>query len=585
MKNILSTVLRFTILLGLALPVAQGQVVEGKYARQIDAKPSWIKDGNAEVYSTGFTGYNDSAAVPVDGTGGTVAGTTFVTTTSSPLEGKKSFLLSKDAANRQGIGFAYAFTVDTGYRADIHTIQMKFATASGTFVAGTDITVYLYDVTNSRMVPLTSNSLRTDTNGNYKEQFVAPGSGSYRLLIHVASTSASAYTVKFDSISVTPEPVLAAIPPAVFSATIAIGGTVTNEGGGDWLNGDCSVSGTSVFTCPITSGIFLSTPNCTVTTDFTQTGGAGIQNNGNSTTSLILKGYNTTSAAATLTPAFVICTKTGSNYVPPAVSASNWDFDWTNCPSISGSWVSNTTYLCKWKRQGGQAWFDILVSTSGAPTATGLSLNLPVTIDTAKLISSTLAGLVSSGTATEGGVGTSPVMAIINTTTSVYVSSSNVAATYPTHQLVSASVPFTFGATDSVQITFSVPVVGWLETYSALQLNGSAFTRAGAATRFELYKTSAADCTTGVCAADTGASLTGGITATYSSTGVYAIAFSPAFSTPPICTVSPAKGLAGHICELSSTTTTTATTVSCSTSNTAATPVNSRFTLMCAGFQ
>jgi hypothetical protein len=47
-------------------------------------------------------------------------------------------------------------------------------------------------------------------------------------------------------------------------ANVTSGGTVTEIGASDWLNGNCSLS-TSTFTCTINSGIFSATPSCVVT--------------------------------------------------------------------------------------------------------------------------------------------------------------------------------------------------------------------------------------------------------------------------------------------------------------------------------
>jgi hypothetical protein len=49
----------------------------------------------------------------------------------------------------------------------------------------------------------------------------------------------------------------------VYSALISSTGVVSNDNG-DFINGNCLVSGTAVFTCPIISGKFEGTPVCTV---------------------------------------------------------------------------------------------------------------------------------------------------------------------------------------------------------------------------------------------------------------------------------------------------------------------------------
>lgn len=259
MKNFMNLFLSALLVVG-AFPT-QAQVVEGKYSREISSTPNWIKDGNAEAYSSGWTGYNDSAAAPVDGTGGTVTGVTMAVTTTTPLEGKKSFVLTKDASNRQGIGFAIPINIDLAFRNSAQTLSFHWDNTSGTFVPGTDIKIYLYDITNARLVPLPRNTLRTDTNGVYSEIFQATGSGSYRLLVHIASTSSSAYNFRMDSIRTVTGGVFGGTMPNTFTAKISTTGVVSDETGGDFLNGNCSKPMTGQFTCTFNSGFFTTTPN------------------------------------------------------------------------------------------------------------------------------------------------------------------------------------------------------------------------------------------------------------------------------------------------------------------------------------
>jgi hypothetical protein len=90
--------------------------------------------------------------------------------------------------------------------------RFEYQVDSGTFVAGSsstdsDVEVYLYDVTNAVLIQpstykLYSNSaLSTTFSGSFQ---TASNSTSYRLIFHCASTSASAYTLKIDNVSVSP---------------------------------------------------------------------------------------------------------------------------------------------------------------------------------------------------------------------------------------------------------------------------------------------------------------------------------------------------------------------------------------------
>jgi hypothetical protein len=177
-----------------------------------------ITNGSADDTSSSiFVPYADAAATrPVDGTGGSPTVTTSVTS-SSPLAGTKSFLLTKTAVNSQGQGWAIPFTVDTAYKAKALKISVDYIVNSGTFVAGSngtsptdgDLIWTIYDVTNSQIIEpsnikMFSNSSSLSDKFEATFQTSATGS-SYRLIAHVASTSALAFELKVDNVTVSPQ--------------------------------------------------------------------------------------------------------------------------------------------------------------------------------------------------------------------------------------------------------------------------------------------------------------------------------------------------------------------------------------------
>lgn len=175
---------------------------------------NYLEDNpDAEAGTTGWATYADSAGTsPVDGTGGS-ATTTWTQTSSSPLRGTYSFLLTKDAANRQGQGASYDFTIAEADKAKVLNIEFEYILSSGTFVAGTsstdsDVTVWIYDVTNSTLTQPSSYKLlsnSTTISDRFSATFqTASNSTSYRLIFHVGSTSASAYVLKIDDIKIGP---------------------------------------------------------------------------------------------------------------------------------------------------------------------------------------------------------------------------------------------------------------------------------------------------------------------------------------------------------------------------------------------
>jgi len=162
-------------------------------------------EGNA---TTGWATYADAAGTtPVDGTGGSPS-VTWALNTSSPLRGQADFLFTKDAVNRQGQGVSYDFTIDSADQARQLQISFDYKIASGTYASG-DITVWVYDVTNAVLLSQPSgNSLISTSIPSQQTQCVfqtASNSTSYRLIFHVTTTSASAYTIEFDNISVGPQ--------------------------------------------------------------------------------------------------------------------------------------------------------------------------------------------------------------------------------------------------------------------------------------------------------------------------------------------------------------------------------------------
>lgn len=192
------------------------QNVTSDVQAQIAAKNnlrSFISNYDATTNTTGWATYADAAqATPVDGTGGSPT-VTWLRSTTTPLTGVADFQFTKDAANRQGQGVSYDFTVDNASLAKVIQIDFDFIVRSGTFVAGgpgvdSDLEVYIYDVTNAVLIQPSSYKLFSNsstTPGHFTANFqTASNSTSYRLILHCATTSASAYVVSFDNFYVWP---------------------------------------------------------------------------------------------------------------------------------------------------------------------------------------------------------------------------------------------------------------------------------------------------------------------------------------------------------------------------------------------
>lgn len=213
-----------------------------------------IGDGaDAEAGTTGWSTFADAASSrPADGTGGS-ANVTWTTSSTAPLYGVNSFVFTKDASNRQGEGVAWAFTVSPAHQAKVLQVSFDYIIGSGTFVAGSsgvdsDLIAYIYDVTNSTPIELSSFKLLSNSTtiaDRFNATFQTSATGtSYRLILYCATTSASAYTVKFDNISVSPSTYVYGTPITDWQSYTPVitsnSGTLTNyTATGMWKqNGD-----------------------------------------------------------------------------------------------------------------------------------------------------------------------------------------------------------------------------------------------------------------------------------------------------------------------------------------------------------
>jgi hypothetical protein len=176
---------------------------------------NYILNGSAQANTNGWATYADAAqSRPVDGTGGT-PNVTWTRSTTTPLRGAGEFNFTKDAVNRQGQGVSYDFTIDRADQAKPLQIQFDWKLISGTFVGSTapaidsDIIVYILDVTNNRLIEPAGRLLEPALIGQfyrYRSTFQSsPNSTSYRLIFHVATTSAAAYVLGFDDVRVGPQ--------------------------------------------------------------------------------------------------------------------------------------------------------------------------------------------------------------------------------------------------------------------------------------------------------------------------------------------------------------------------------------------
>lgn len=209
---------------------------------------NYIANDGAEADTSGWATYADTGAQPVDGTGGS-PNVTWTRTTTNPLAGVGSFLFTKDAANRQGQGVSYDFTVDRSDEGSILTCPFVMQPRTGTYSGGTsttdsDLTVYIVSKEFGTVIQPSFYKLQGAVNDKvfkavpvFQVPVSAGGANAreFRFCIHVATTSASAYTVAFDEFKVTPisqgiVPIQSDWSNVTSNVTVSSGfGTVTNK--------------------------------------------------------------------------------------------------------------------------------------------------------------------------------------------------------------------------------------------------------------------------------------------------------------------------------------------------------------------
>lgn len=241
-----------------------------------------VTNGNAETDTVGWATFADAAAnKPVDGTGGSATNLTFSRSTSSPLNGVASFsLVQTNASTVQGKGVSYDYTIDSAYQGRTMSVQFNF-NASSTFVASdgktapindgttttnagnSDVEVFMYDVTNSVLLPVSPQVFAANGANNFTFKGTFPTSSnstSYRFILMVATANANAtgWTFKWDNLVIGPQSIIQGVPvidAASVTMTPSAGFGTTSNGAfwqtrigdkarfqGQWQNGTVAAS-------------------------------------------------------------------------------------------------------------------------------------------------------------------------------------------------------------------------------------------------------------------------------------------------------------------------------------------------------
>jgi hypothetical protein len=158
--------------------------------------------------------------------------------------------------------------------------------------------------------------------------------------------------------------------------------------------------------------------------------------------------------------------------VPPAFADSIQNFqpvtisEWQSF-TPTGSWTANVTYAGKWRRIGDSMEVDVSVLCSSSTTSATLSVNMPTgyVINVAKLAKASPSAndTLLPGYSYIRDLGGSSYTGVVsyNNTTSVLPLLQSASGVYTTIALVTQAAPVVFGINDSVQVHFTVPIVGW----------------------------------------------------------------------------------------------------------------------------
>lgn len=165
---------------------------------------NFVNNSDLEINLSDISTYDDGAAIPIDGTGGTVDYITITRNTTAPLNGQADLKISKSANPALGEGVAILATVPKGYQV-YQPLELSFLldTTSAGFSQG-DIKIYIYDITNSNIIYVSNDTLPNQFLGRFTTYFSGSDASQYRILFHVASTSSSAYDIFIDDIKLAP---------------------------------------------------------------------------------------------------------------------------------------------------------------------------------------------------------------------------------------------------------------------------------------------------------------------------------------------------------------------------------------------
>lgn len=366
----------------------------------------------------------------------------------------------------------------------------------------------------------------------------------------------------------------AGVPPNTFTALVSGTGVVSRETGDDWINGNCTQTSGN-FLCTFTSGVFKNAPNCIGSLYDSSSSDQTMNRVASSTVDVSIltrSGAGTgTSIGFTLT-----CTKTGADYIQPAITPQNFDYDWKDYSQAvvaeSGTFPTYTLNLMQQARFAGKLYLKGKLTMTGTNTWSDIRIPVPTGLQI-------LTSVIAPGGINYFDAGSNFYMGSIVSMNASYIRVGSKSGTNGQGLIVNQAAPFTWASGDTVEWFIGpIDVVGWTTSSAAPQLVGSVTSNSNNALRIEQADITTICSVNGSCAL--GASYGSSVTITRTAQGRYTFAY-PAFSSRPVCAVSPVGGLPYAIFAASDIPTTTS--VAIGTRNSSLSDTDLTFSISCIG--
>lgn len=265
------------------------------------------------------------------------------------------------------------------------TIKQVGAQCEAVFYYSGDATLYkAYVLQSSTKVSAEQQLTNVSTNRQAVSLPFPCGAGTAPDVTIEATDNAAAAITTDDFYSGMPINIGTVANPNVFTAKVSSAGVVSDETGAmvsDWINGSCSISDTSLFSCIFTTSFFTATPTCVVSMA-TDTSGVSQSATTGTVNSTSMQVRTLAGGGKSAQPFNITCTKTGADFTQTVVrmDQSGWYVDATMDganPSLGVAAVTSYTEITSasltLKPQSGTQPVGVMCSSTNAATAPSTS--------------------------------------------------------------------------------------------------------------------------------------------------------------------------------------------------------------------